>query len=142
MQKFSKGIILLSINLIVFSNLILAQNEDSADTTAFAQIAFETTDFNYGDLNQGEKAEHIFAFKNIGNAPLILNNVLSTCGCTVPEWPREPIFQDSTGVIKVLFDSSSKIGRQNKVITIRSNSKEGDFRLRISAMVLPAVKED
>jgi len=142
MQKFSKGIVLLSINLIVFSNLILAQKEDSADTTAFAQIAFEITDFNYGDLNQGEKAEHIFAFKNSGNAPLILNNVLSTCGCTVPEWPREPIFQDSTGVIKVLFDSSSKIGRQNKVITIRSNSKEGDFRLRISAMVLPAVKED
>ena len=141
MHKFTNGIVLLVISLIIFSNILFAQQVEPADTTAYAQIAFESTYFNFRDLNQGEKATHTFSFKNIGDAPLILNNVLSTCGCTVPEWPKEPILKDSTGVIRVLFDSSSKIGRQNKVITIRSNSKEGDFRLRISAMVLPPEKK-
>ena len=64
-------------------------------------------------------------------------NVLTTCGCTVPEWPKEPVAPQGEGVIKVVFDSTAKIGRQNKVITIRLNSKGGDHRLRISAMVLP-----
>ena len=141
MNYFMKEITALSVLFILFSNVSLAQEEEPADSIQFAQIAFERTDYNFGELNQGEKAIHIFNFKNIGDAPLVLNNVLSTCGCTVPEWPKEPILKDSTGVVQVLFDSSSKIGRQNKVITIRSNSKDGDFRLRISAMVLPPKKK-
>ena len=122
----------------IVPHLLCAQQITKADSANFAQIFVEETDFNFGEVEQGDKAEHIFVFKNIGNIPLILNNVLSTCGCTVPEWPKEPILPQEEGMIKVVFDSSSKIGRQNKVITIRSNSKEGDYRLRISAMVLPA----
>ena len=123
--------------LSLIPNLLHAQQTTNEDSAAFAQIFVEKSDFNFNELNQGEKAEHIFIFKNVGNIPLIINNVLSTCGCTVPEWPKEPILPQEEGMIKVVFDSSSKIGRQNKVITIRSNSKEGDYRLRISAMVLP-----
>ena len=141
MRQFLKRISIGFLLTFHIASLLHAQQEDAADTTDFAQIAFEKTSFNFGDLNQGEKAEHVFEFTNVGNSPLILNNVLSTCGCTVPEWPRDPILTDSLGVIKVLFDSSSKIGRQNKVITIRSNSREGDFRLRISAMILPNEKK-
>lgn len=128
--------------VLIIANTLFAQEELVDDTTSFAQIAFEKTDFNFGDLNQGEKVAHIFQFKNTGNSPLILQNVLSTCGCTVPEWPREPIPADSIGEIQIVFDSASKIGRQNKVITIRSNSKNGDFRLRISSMVLPPAKKN
>lgn len=119
---------------------VLAQQSNDADTTSFAQISFETTVHNFGDVNQGEKVEQIFKFKNSGNTPLVLQNVLTTCGCTVPEWPKDPIAPGAEGELKVIFDSTAKIGRQNKVITIRSNSKEGDFRLRISAMVLPPKK--
>ena len=137
MQKLFIHKILYTAFLIVLPQLIFAQEEIEQDTTSFAQIVFEKATYNFGDLKQGEKAEHLFYFRNDGDSPLILNNVLSTCGCTVPEWPREPILSDSTNVIKVVFDSSSKIGRQNKVVTIRSNSKQGDYRLRISAMVLP-----
>lgn len=132
--------LLFSTLLIVLPQLVFAQEEIEEDTASFAQIVFEKADYNFGDLKQGEKADHLFYFSNDGNSPLILNNVLSTCGCTVPEWPREPILADSSSVIKVVFDSTSKIGRQNKVVTIRSNSKEGDSRLRISAMVLPPEK--
>jgi hypothetical protein len=104
-------------------------------------MVFTETEYNFGDLYQGEKAHHIFKFKNTGNSPLILNNVLTTCGCTASEWPREPIKAGAISEIKVVFNSASKIGRQNKVITIRSNAKEGDYRLRISVMVLPSRKE-
>jgi len=140
MKKGLANLIFISLILAIIPKIAGAQGLNQSDTSAFAQIDFIKTDFNFGDLNQGNKAEHIFEFKNIGQLPLILNNVLTTCGCTVPEWPKDPILPDSIGVIKVIFDSTSKIGRQNKVITIRSNSKKGDFRLRISAMVLPQEK--
>lgn len=133
------------LNKITFLTFILfycsmtsfAQEDDQSDSLDYAQITFEKTDFDFRDMKQGEQAVHVFQFKNVGNSPLILSNVLSTCGCTVPEWPRAPVYPDSLGQIKVVFDSRSRIGRQNKVITIRSNSRGGDFRLRISAMVLP-----
>ena len=126
--------IFFTIALIVGFSSLFAQQQD---TTSFAQITFEKSDYNFGEMNQGDKAEKIFKFKNTGNIPLIFVNVLTTCGCTVPEWPKEPVAPQEEGQIKVIFDSTAKIGRQNKVISIRSNSKEGDHRLRISAMVLP-----
>ena len=123
--------------VIIQSSFVLAQVVEEQDTSAYAQIYFATTDHNFGDVNQGEKVQEVFKFKNTGKAPLILQNVLTTCGCTVPEWPKEPVPPAGEGEIKVIFDSTSKIGRQNKVVTIRSNSRGGDYRLRISAMVLP-----
>ncbi len=120
--------------LIVGKSVAFIHQDDS---TTYAQITFEKSTHNFGEINQGEKVEQIFLFKNTGTIPLLLSNVLSTCGCTIPEWPKEPIPPGEEREIKVVFDSTSKIGRQNKVITIRSNSKDGDYRLRISAMVLP-----
>ena len=140
MIQFTKGMMLLSLVILISFSSLFGQGAHENDSSIFAQISMENEVHNFGDLNQGDKGVHVFEFRNSGNAPLILNNVLSTCGCTVPEWPKEPIPADSTGTIKVVFDSTSKIGRQNKVITIRSNSKNGDYRLRISAMVLPAKK--
>jgi len=126
--------VILSIVLSSGFSVVTAQQQDS---TSFAQISFEISDHNFGEVNQGEKVEQTFKFKNSGNIPLIFVNVLTTCGCTIPEWPKDPVAPEAEGVIKVVFDSTAKIGRQNKVITIRSNSKGGDHRLRISAMVLP-----
>ena len=126
---------------MLLSLSLKAQQAEVSDTLVLAQMEFTETEYNFGDLYQGEKAEHNFKFKNIGNSPLILNNVLTTCGCTASKWPREPIQPGAKAEIKVVFNSASKIGRQNKVITIRSNAKEGDHRLRISVMVLPSSDE-
>ncbi len=124
--------------LFIFNVIVLkSQEKVQADSSVFAQMEFVESEYNFGDLYQGEKAEHIFTFKNIGKSPLIINNVLTTCGCTAPKWPESPVLPGQNGEIIVAFDSSSKIGRQNKVITIRSNAKSGDYRLRISVMVLP-----
>ena len=131
----------LSSVFFMVSSVLVAQEEAESDTSSFAQMKFENSSYNFGDLYQGEKVEHVFNFVNNGNAPLILNNVLATCGCTAPEWKKKPLLPGEEGQVKIVFDSSSKIGRQNKVITIRSNAKSGDYRLRISAMVLPSKKE-
>ncbi len=128
--------------LFMIPNIVRAQEGEQADTTRYAQITFDHTSFDFKDLYQGEKAEHVFKFTNTGNTPLILSNVLTTCGCTAPEWPKDPISPGGEGTIKIVFDSSTKMGRQNKIITVRSNSRSGDFRLRISAMVLPPKKKD
>ena len=124
----------------MYSSALVAQEEAETDTISFAQMKFKNSSYNFGDLYQGEQVAHVFSFINIGNVPLVLNNVLATCGCTAPEWEKKPLLPGEEGQVKIVFDSSSKIGRQNKVITIRSNAKSGDYRLRISAMVLPSKK--
>lgn len=134
--------ILTNIALILICNMLCFQvfAQRSVDTLSYAQITFEQSNHNFGDIIQGQKVEYEFKFKNTGNAPLILQNVLTTCGCTVPAWPKEPVNPSAEGIIQVVFDSTSKLGRQNKLITIRSNSKDGDVRLSVTAMVLPPKK--
>ena len=142
MKKKSDNFVILLIGLFVCaSSNLQAQESLQSDTIDIVQFYFESTEHDFGDVNQGETVEYLFDFKNNGNIPLIIQNVLTTCGCTAPEWPKNPIQAGESGQIKVVFDSSSKIGRQNKVITIRSNASAGDFRLRISAMVLPPKKK-
>lgn len=134
--------ILTNIALILICNILCFQvfAQRPVDTLSYAQITFEQSNHNFGDIIQGQKVEYEFKFKNTGNAPLILQNVLTTCGCTVPAWPKEPVNPSAEGIIRVVFDSTSKLGRQNKLITIRSNSKDGDVRLSVTAMVLPPKK--
>ena len=132
-MKFALACVLFII-FIISKSAAVVHLDDSA---AYAQIKFEKSSHNFGEVHQGEKVEKVFIFKNTGTIPLLLSNVLSTCGCTIPEWPKEPIPPGEEREIKVVFDATAKIGRQNKVITIRSNSKDGDCQIRISAMVLP-----
>ena len=139
-KKITHPLICFLLFSFMFSSALKAQEEIESDTSSFAQMEFEEPTYDFGDMYQGEKSEYIFKFRNSGTSPLVFNNVLTTCGCTAPKWPDKPIAPAEDGEVKVVFDSSSKIGRQNKVITIRSNAKSGDYRLRISAMVLPPKK--
>jgi len=88
-----------------------------------AVITWDNSTFDFGDVIEGDKVNHTFKFTNTGNAPLVLTNVEVTCGCTTPKgWPRDPIAPGSTGDLTVAFNSSGKSGKQNKVITVTSNS--------------------
>ncbi len=110
---------------------------------AFAQEAdgpefeFVESKHNFGDIRQDDKVEHIFKFRNSGTKPLIISNIITTCGCTAPSWTKEPILPKDQGEIKVVFDSTGKIGKQNKVITIFSNSVNQKERITITANVIP-----
>jgi hypothetical protein len=87
-----------------------------------AVISFESGMYNFGKINQGEKVNHEFKFKNTGKSPLIISNATATCGCTTPDIPKEPIKPGDSGVIKVVFNSTGKMGMQDKIVTITSNA--------------------
>jgi|SRR6185312_1657536 len=100
-------------------------------------IKFMQKSHEFPDIYSGDTVYHTFKFVNEGNAPLILSEVLVTCGCTVPIWPKEPILPGKGGEIKVMFKSIGKEGIQNKVITILSNATNSPERISIRVNVLP-----
>lgn len=120
----------------------LIQAQDDAAPEDGAKIVFEETSKNFGDIVQGDVVEHTFKFENQGNQPLILSNVLVTCGCTATKWPRDPIASGKSGEITVRFDSKGKNGAQNKIITIVSNAVNSREKVSIKTNVLPKKKND
>lgn len=84
-------------------------------------MEFEQTEYQFGEITQGDKVEYTFKFKNTGTAPLLVTNARASCGCTVPEWPKEPIAPGASGQIDVVFNSRGKSGNQNKAVTITTN---------------------
>jgi len=84
-------------------------------------ISFEHGMYNFGTITQGDKVHYDFKFKNTGKSPLIITDATATCGCTIPEKPKEPVKPGENGVIKVVFNSTGKLGMQDKVVTITSN---------------------
>ena len=100
-------------------------------------ITWDKSSYDFGDITEGDKVSHTFKFTNTGNQPLVLTNVEVTCGCTTPKgWTRDPIAPGSTGELTVAFNSTGKSGKQNKVITITSNSVGTTNQIMITANVL------
>ncbi|MDH5474723.1 MAG: DUF1573 domain-containing protein [Cyclobacteriaceae bacterium] len=114
-----------------------AQEEAAAEPAKGPVITFEEETFDFGDISQGDKVEHVFNFENTGVEPLIITNVQTTCGCTAPEWSRDPIIPGQKSSIKVAFNSAGKMGRQNKVITILSNTTSANNKITITTNILP-----
>ncbi len=99
-------------------------------------IQFTEPEFNFGKVKAGETVEHDYVFKNTGKEPLIISNAKGSCGCTVPEWPKEPIPVGGTGKIKVQFDSKGKSGQQTKQVTITANTDPPQTIIYIKGEVL------
>jgi hypothetical protein len=109
----------------------------SADNSNLPAFKFEKEVFDFGEIKEGEKVSHDFKFKNIGNAPLIISSATATCGCTIPEYPTEPLAPGAEGVIRVVFNSSGKPGMQNKIVSITANTNPTLTELNILGSVLP-----
>ena len=106
------------------SSAIVSSNVSDAVAPAPADAAvltFEKPGYDFGKIKEGTKVRYNFKFKNTGKSPLIISNATATCGCTIPEPPKDPIQPGAEGVIKVVFDSTGKSGMQDKVITVTSN---------------------
>jgi hypothetical protein len=125
------------IQFCFFSTLLLLSGVVHAQDKEGAYFKFEEDTYDFGDIQQGKKVEHTFNFKNTGNQPLVISNIITTCGCTAPTWPKDPVLPGKKGEIKVIFNSVGKIGKQNKIITILSNSANGRDRITIQANVIP-----
>ncbi|GAB1453122.1 DUF1573 domain-containing protein [Draconibacterium sp.] len=105
----------------------------TADSTLV--INFESTVHDYGTIAQGSDGAYEFKFKNDGKTPLILSNVRSSCGCTVPSWTKEPVAPGKEGSIKVVYNTHS-IGNFNKSVTVSSNAKNSEVILQIKGNVI------
>ena len=98
---------------------------------------FESVDHDFGTVNEGQKVSYIYKLKNNGQAPLIIQTAQPSCGCTVPEWSKEPIPVGGSGFVKAEFDTNGKSGVQNKTITVTANTWPKTTTLRFKAMVTP-----
>ena len=105
-------------------------------SNAQAKFKFEKETIDYGTIEKGSDGVRIFEFTNVGNAPLIITDVKSSCGCTVPEKPKDPVMPGATGQIKVKYDTKNKIGPIRKTITVYSNADEPVKALKIKGEVL------
>ncbi len=103
-------------------------------------IKFTETSYAWGSVNEGDKMTHIFKFKNTGTNDLIISDAHGSCGCTVPEWPKEPIKAGKSGEIKVVFDSKGKPGDQQKTVTLTANTDPANTVLTIKGAVKPAAQ--
>lgn len=116
----------------------LVTNPRSATETSNKQaiITFDKVEHDFGSLLQGEVVTYSFHFTNTGNAPLIISGVGSSCGCTVGDFPREPIAPGQTGDIKITYNSTGHHGFQSRVLTVMSNTNPAKTVLRIKGKVL------
>ena len=98
-------------------------------------MTFAEETFDFGTVDQGEKVSHTYKFTNSGSEPLILSNAKGSCGCTVPQWPREPIAPGATGEIVVEFDSKNKNGKRNQKVTITANTEPAQTVISLTGEV-------
>lgn len=105
---------------------------------ASAAMSFDKTMHDFGNIEEGETVQTTFSFTNTGQSDLIIVDARGSCGCTVPDYPKNtPIAPGATGQIVVSFDSSNKPNMQQKTVTISANTASGRETLRIKAMVTP-----
>lgn len=141
--------------LLVFSLLILIscnnsatskvkkENVDQAESRQTTEsnlpvMSFDKTEHDFGTINEGDVVETTFVFTNTGNSDLTILNAQGSCGCTVPEYPKDtPIAPGTSSEIKVKFDSSNKPGNQVKTVTLTTNTERGRDIIRIKSVVTP-----
>ncbi len=112
-------------------------SQQRAQTGPAPLFKFEQTEYDFGNIKEGEVVRHIFEFINVGEAPLIIQNATASCGCTVPSFSKEPIPVGGKGQIQVEFNSSGKPMQQNPIITITANTNPSISRLSIKGYVEP-----
>lgn len=112
-----------------------ASAERDAKVTQYPEITFEETEFDFGNIAKGTAVEHVFKFENTGNAPLVITNASSSCGCTVPTYPKnETIAPGESGEMLVKFNGSGN-GQVTKTVTVSANTEKGKEQIKIKAFV-------
>jgi len=104
------------------------------------EFSFQKELYNFGIITEGDKVSYSYSFTNTGNTDLIINNASASCGCTVPEFPKEPVPPGKTGVIHVVFNSAGKEGYQRKEIYVHANTIPNSKKLILTGTVLKKKK--
>ena len=126
----------LLISLAFLTSVSCSEKKGNKSGRNSARIEFEETMHDFGEIDFGGEGTYEFRFTNTGKSPLILDNVRSTCGCTVPEWTRKPLDPSATGTIRVIYDTH-RVGAFSKTLIVYSNAANSPIRIFIKGTVLP-----
>lgn len=142
----NKVVIILCISLIsmIFSGACVNKDTKQGLDTSYEkdtiqgmpQIEFVVESHDFGKIIQGEVVSFTFFYENVGSGGLLITSASATCGCTIPNYSKEPLASGSRGKLEVVFDSKGKMGVQNKSIAIRTNGKPVRKVLNIQAEVI------
>jgi hypothetical protein len=118
---------------------VVPKNENIASSSVsnaeVAAIKFKEDNFDFGTIKQGQKVKHTFEFTNTGKTPLIIQNASASCGCTIPDWPHDPIQPGESSKIDVEFNSAGKKGSITKTVSITANTDPSTTTVKFVAVV-------
>jgi hypothetical protein len=113
-----------------------ATADQPLDTNQLARIVYQESEFDFGTAKEGDIVEHVFKFTNKGKVPLIIQKCRSSCGCTIPEWPPEPIPPGGSGEVKAKFNTTGKKDFQHKIIYVTANTFPNETTVLLQGKVL------
>lgn len=120
-------------------NSSMVRNPVSADmpldTNQLARISYEEPEYEFGEVKEGTVVEHHFKFTNTGKVPLTILNARSSCGCTIPDWPHDPIPPGQSGEITAKFNTEGKIREQKKIIYVTANTYPNETKVLLHGIV-------
>ncbi|MFN4764480.1 DUF1573 domain-containing protein [Gillisia sp. Q332] len=120
---------ILSILIVIFGGLSTITAQDTA------KFQFKSEVIDYGEIEKGADGLRVFEFTNTGNAPLIIENVYSSCGCTTPSWTKTAVAPGASGKIEVKYNTTI-VGPIRRTITVYSNAEENPKAIKIKGRVL------
>jgi hypothetical protein len=135
MKKTLNIAILLVFTLSFYS---IAPTEFDKYDSKVAIMKFDTEVIDYGTITQNSEGKRLFTFTNTGDAPLLITNVKTSCGCTVPSYSKAPIMPGSIGELEIKYDTK-RLGAFTKTVTVMSNAEGGNKILKIKGNIM-AVK--
>ncbi len=113
-----------------------ASAADVVDNTPKTTITFAKPEHDFGTIKQDSENKHVFKFTNTGNVPLLIESASGSCGCTVPNYPKEPIAPGGTGTTEVEYKPGKQENAQTKTVTIIANTEPKETKLQIKANVM------
>ncbi|WP_405607619.1 DUF1573 domain-containing protein [Polaribacter sp. Asnod1-A03] len=126
--------------IIKKENLDQAASRDMEIKKGTALISLDKKIYDFGTVNEGEVVETVFKVTNSGKTDLVITNATGSCGCTVPVWPKAPIKPGETGDVSVRFNTNGKPNRQQKTVTLTTNTESGREVLTLKGSVIPKSK--
>ncbi|HZY82840.1 MAG TPA: DUF1573 domain-containing protein [Cyclobacteriaceae bacterium] len=127
-KLFFLMIVLAAVATTGYSQTAPAANAD------LAVASFDAQNFDFGKIKQGAPVTHEFKFTNTGKVPMIITNVQASCGCTTPDWSKDPVPPGGKGFIKATYNAAS-VGAFNKAVTVTANIPNGSVQLFIKGEV-------
>ncbi|MCF6279141.1 MAG: DUF1573 domain-containing protein [Flavobacteriaceae bacterium] len=116
-------------------NVEVAAERDAKISLGSPIVEWDKTEHDFGTIEQGDKVETVFTLTNVGKGDLIITGAKGSCGCTVPQWPKEAVKPGKTAEIKVVYDSRGKKNKTTNTITLTTNTEKGNEIVRVKAFV-------